>query len=668
MRDRNRSSFLRLLRENGPQFRRNLTHSWEKLEDRRLMAFDLCQSVLETTATNSDEVAGEESLSPAARMMARPSTVVESIGKDVTKTDPFYVVDDAKVNMGLHPHKIVIGSIESSGPLDPTVLPLGLTWVRDLDSRSSIYESSAPIDRAVIEHFNSIHTEHFAAPVFTMKETRSEAALLNEVIVALKPGVSAEDFFSGNEKFSGYRPLAGTPDQFIATVANGYGEEALAVNNELLGNRMVSWASPNFYQSWQKQYFPNDPRLINTQSDIDNMGQWHLHNTGQGGGVADADSDLPEAWNVVPGGSSNIVIAVVDDGVPFDHPDIAIWNGPDSRFDEVDNDGNGWINDEHGWDFVGNNANAGPTNVNDEHGTSVAGVAAARGDNGIGVAGAAYRSQVMSVRIFDGGAATSDANIASALYYAAGRTRDGLGTWDSADVINNSWGGGGVSSAINAALTWGTTQGRQGRGATFLFATGNGGVGSIIQPAAQSANIPGVIAVGAMSNLGTRSGFSQYGPQLDFLAPSNGGTLAIDTTDREGAPGYAAGDYTGTGSTGFGGTSSATPLAAGIAALVLARADTLGINLTPPQLRAYLRNATDIVGGEVYSTTTGKNIEYGYGNLNAFTAVSGLGKAEISITSPTSEAVDGGTTNVGSTLVGSSVDVGFRIRNQGRFR
>ncbi len=106
-------------------------------------------------------------------------------------------------------------------------------------------------------------------------------------------------------------------------------------------------------------------------------------------------------------------------------------------------------------------------------------------------------------------------------------------------------------------------------------------------------------------------------------------------------------------------------MAAGIAALVLARADTLGINLTPPQLRAYLRNATDIVGGEVYSTTTGKNIEYGYGNLNAFTAVSGLGKAEISITSPTSEAVDGGTTNVGSTLVGSSVDVGFRIRNQG---
>ncbi len=64
-------------------------------------------------------------------MMARPSTVVESIGKDVTKTDPYYVVDDAKVNMGLHPHKIVIGSIEGSGPLDPLELPLGMKWVRN---------------------------------------------------------------------------------------------------------------------------------------------------------------------------------------------------------------------------------------------------------------------------------------------------------------------------------------------------------------------------------------------------------------------------------------------------------------------------------------------------------------------------------------------------------
>ncbi len=108
------------------------------------------------------------------------------------------------------------------------------------------------------------------------------------------------------------------------------------------------------------------------------------------------------------------------------------------------------------------------------HGTAVAGVAAARGDNNLGVAGASYLSQVSSARIFEGTSVASDANIAGALYYMAGRTADGLGTWKSADIVNNSWGGGANSVAINAALTWGTTQGREGKGVSYLFATGNG--------------------------------------------------------------------------------------------------------------------------------------------------------------------------------------------------
>ena len=78
MRDRNRSSFLRLLRENGPHSRRNLIHSWEKLEDRRLMAFDLCQSVMESTTT-SEELVASEVIAPAARFTARPSTVVQTL-------------------------------------------------------------------------------------------------------------------------------------------------------------------------------------------------------------------------------------------------------------------------------------------------------------------------------------------------------------------------------------------------------------------------------------------------------------------------------------------------------------------------------------------------------------------------------------------------------------
>ncbi len=116
-------------------------------------------------------------------------------------------------------------------------------------------------------------------------------------------------------------------------------------------------------------------------------------------------------------------------------------------------------------------------------------------------------------------------------------------------MINNSWGGGANSAAINAALTWGTTQGREGRGVNFLFATGNG-YGAVSQPAFNQPNIPGVIAVGATNNRGTRSDYSNFGPTVDVVAPSNDlrtGYLAIDTTDRVGADGYDPSDYTGTG-------------------------------------------------------------------------------------------------------------------------
>ncbi len=201
-----------------------------------------------------------------------------------------------------------------------------------------------------------------------------------------------------------------------------------------------------------------------------------------------------------------------------------------------------------------------------------------------------------------------------------------------------------------------------------MFATGNG-FGAVSQPALQSLNIPGVIAVGATNNRGERSDYSNFGPAVDIVTPSNdtrAGYLAIDTTDRLGADGYAAGDYTGTGATGFGGTSSATPLATGIAALAMFRADTLGVTLNPAQLRALLRNNTDLIGGATYDTATGKNNEFGFGRLNAASAVSNIGKAEISVLSPTIELVSGVSTVVGpSVFLGETADLVFRVRNQG---
>ncbi len=117
--------------------------------------------------------------------------------------------------------------------------------------------------------------------------------------------------------------------------------------------------------------------------------------------MVDADSDLPEAWDVNPGGSSAIVIGVVDDGVD-EHPDLNRWRNPGELEEGLDNDGNGWADDINGWNFVSDNVESNNSRQQDRHGTAVAGVAAARGNNGLGVTGAAYNSRVLSAKIFEG--------------------------------------------------------------------------------------------------------------------------------------------------------------------------------------------------------------------------------------------------------------------------
>lgn len=568
--------------------------------------------------------------------------------------DAYYYSSSKPVGMELHTRRFVIGQ----GDTAPT-LPADLTLVRNLGTSAAVYETKSDLTPEFVAQIGNVPGVAYTAPLYVVQDTQSEAALLNEVIVALKPNETPEAFFARSPQFSKYRPLAGTPDQFIATVGAGYGRAALDVGNAASSDPSVQWVAPNFYQNWQRFYTPNDPRFGN---------QWHLNNIGQGGGLVDADSDLPEAWNIVQGGSANIIVGVIDDGVQSTHPDLRVWTNPgEIANDNIDNDGNGWVDDIHGWNFVFDTKQTEPLG-SDMHGTSVSGVATAKGNNGTGVAGAAFNSPVIAIKMFDGNFTASDADIAGALYYAAGRNKSGTGTWRAADIVNNSWGGGADTPVINAALSWGTVSGRQGMGATYFFATGNNFSSSASQPAIQSLTIPGVIAVGATNNKGQRSDYSNYGLAVDVVTPSNdtrAGYLAIDTTDRTGTDGYAAGDYTGTGVTGFGGTSSATPLASGIGALVLDRANTLGVAVTPTQLRGLLRNATDLVGGATYDIETGKNFEYGYGRLNAHTAVSGVNTAEISVVDTLNELSTGSTVDFGTQLAGQAFDIKLRIRNQG---
>lgn len=571
-----------------------------------------------------------------------------------------YRAGEQTVGVGIDQDKIAIAFNDIGLTNREAFVPAGLTLVRKLNERVSLYEGNQAGAIESRSRVAALGGSEYTSVVFAVGDQMSEAVLLDEVIVSLESGVSADSYFQNNPLFSSYRPLVGTNDQFIATVTAGRGVDALKVANRIELDDGVNWVSPNFYQNWQRYFTPNDPRFAN---------QWHLNNTGQGGGLVDADSDLPEAWDINAGAASSFTIGIVDDGVTFDHPDLNLWTNPgEVAGDSIDNDNNGWVDDIHGWNFVSNNAFANNTQATDMHGTSVAGVAAASGNNALGVTGAAYNAKVFSAKIFEGAAVASDANIAAALYYAAGRKASGVGTWKAADIVNNSWGGGGTSTAINAALTWGTTQGREGAGATFLIATGND-FSTVSEPAVQSLNIPGVIAVGATNNQGGLSDYSNTGPAVDIVTPSNDtrpGYLAIDTTDRVGAAGYASGDYTGTGDTGFGGTSSATPLASGIATLVLAEATELNIAMSPVNLRGLLRNNTDLIANAVYDPTTGKNDDFGFGRLNAASALAGIGKAEISVLSSTTDLASGtGNYAVGTVIVGQFADFVVRVRNQG---
>ena len=569
----------------------------------------------------------------------------------VKGADAFYFGGHRNVGLNLSMNRVAIATENAS-----VQLPDGLTKLWGMANKAVVYQTTDELTPTLIAQLSATPGVLDVSPVYIDMASGTDMSVLNEIIVGFKPNQNPSDFFARHTEFASFERVMGTQNQYVGKMAQNGGRAAIDLSNRLLSDASTEWVHPNFYVNFEKHFIPNDPRFNN---------QWHLRNHGQSGGVADADSDVDLAWDVNQGGSSSIVVAVIDDGVQAAHPDLNVWINPgEIPGDGIDNDLNGWEDDINGWNFVTLSNASEPTGA-DAHGTAVAGVAAARGNNNLGVAGAAYNSQVMSIKVFHDNSVAALDDFASALLYAAGITADGRGTWRAGDLVNNSWGGGGPFPSMNAALAIGVVEGRNGVGATYFFSSGNNGSGVLGEPSGQSAFTPGVIAVGSTNNQGVRSSYSQYGAALDILAPSNGGTLAIDTTDRTGADGYAAGDYTGTGGTGFGGTSSASPLAAGIGALALAQAQALGVTLRPADFRAMIRNSTDLIGGVNYNINTGKHIEYGFGRVNAFTLVDGVGKAEISVVDTTREIPSGGAVNMGSALVGQFVETTVRVRNQG---
>ncbi len=340
----------------------------------------------------------------------------------------------------------------------------------------------------------------------------------------------------------------------------------------LRGNSQVLYAEPNYIVTAAAT--PNDPRFAEL---------YGLDNNGQTGGTPDADIDAPEAWDSQTG--TDVVVAVIDTGLDYNHEDIAgnVWSNPgEIPNNGIDDDNNGYIDDTRGWDFV--NGDNDPFDDND-HGTHVSGTIAAVGNNGIGVAGVNWSARIMPLKFLSARGSGSTADAISALDYAV---------MMGARISNNSWGGGAFSQALFDSIAAAQTAGH-----LFVAAAGNSSVNTDTSPSyPASYDLDNIVSVAATDDNDALASFSNFGAlSVDLGAP---GVSILSTTP--------ANTYSS-----FSGTSMASPHVAGVAALVLAADPSLDL----VGLKAVLMDSVDAISALAGITVTG-------GRLNAANAVAGL--------------------------------------------
>ncbi|HET7846188.1 MAG TPA: S8 family serine peptidase, partial [Acidimicrobiia bacterium] len=320
---------------------------------------------------------------------------------------------------------------------------------------------------------------------------------------------------------------------------------------------------------------PTDEPLFNDQ--------WYHQNTGQTNGRSDADIDSPTAWARALG--AGITVAVVDSGVDMAHPDLStqIWANTGDPAGGGDNDGNGFVDDFRGWDFVSNDNNPSPVGTSGSavHGTAVAGLISGA-SNGTGLVGVAPSSEVMVIRACDSAGCFS-LDAAEAIYYAAEM---------GARVINLSFGG--VSQGdppLEDAIAF-----ARSRDVLVVAAAGNetrnlDQMGPSQQFVPAGLPFSNIIAVAASDDDDNLASFSNFGPQtVDIAAPGE----AILTTGLTATNPYVFAD----------GTSFSAPLVAGAAALLLSHDPEIGHQ----ELAARLTGFADQPGGVAGAT--------GFGRLN----------------------------------------------------
>ena len=377
---------------------------------------------------------------------------------------------------------------------------------------------------------------------------------------------------------------SGVVNAFILRLTSASKENPLKLANELLKLASVKVAEPDLIALVKAMYRP-----IDTLFDQ----QWHLENLGGFGLTAGADVNAPGAWDISRG-NRDIVVAVIDDGFDIDHPD---FSSPGKVLSPAD--------------FGQDDLDPRPVSSRDNHGTSCAGVAVAD-ENGSGVVGLAPNCKLMPIR-WSG--SISDTDIREQFDHAR---------MNGADVISCSWGVTGntftLSTSMINTIRRAATEGRNGKGCVIVFAAGNSNhdIDDLAGGTRDGFAIhPNVIAVAASNSHDRRSHYSNFGDMIWICAPSSGaGGMGIVTTDRSGNAGYQSGEYTTVER--FGGTSSSTPLVAGLCGLILS----VNPELTAEEVKDILKISAqqiDPAGGNY--DANGHSRLYGFGRANARAAL-----------------------------------------------
>ncbi len=320
----------------------------------------------------------------------------------------------------------------------------------------------------------------------------------------------------------------------------------------------------------------SDARITLTPDDTDIDDQWALSHI-----------DAFEAWDITTG-AEDVVVAVLDTGIDWNHPDLAdnMWSNDDGYHGYNFIDDNWYPMDDNvdGYDNDGNFV----SDVYTYHGTHVAGVAGAVADNAEGMAGLA-QVRLMAVKVMNESGEGTDATVSAGLRWAVD---------NGADIVTMSLGVEGISIALSNAVDYASDH-----GVVMVAASGNSGESTISYPAA----FPAVISVGATDSMDRRASFSNYGTNLDLVAPG------VNIYSTQGGGGYQL----------LSGTSTAAPHVAGVVALMLS----MNPALSPEDVGAALNGTATDIGVTGYDTVTG------WGLVNAFGAVEEVSDPTVTITS-----------------------------------